>query len=131
MHVTHETGPTQPGKSRSGLIELSDPGRANYGFLREPKMRCCSLTVRTAPLHHSCNEPRDLQPNILHSGSRYTAHDMAAACVAHGLRRTMGATGINAGTNVSAESLWSSFKHECHHQGYTFAMKTRSDCSSG
>ncbi|MCK5752714.1 MAG: IS3 family transposase [Mycobacterium sp.] len=33
---------------------------------------------------------------ILHSdrGSQYTSHDMAAACGKHGLRRSMGATGI-------------------------------------
>jgi len=33
---------------------------------------------------------------ILHSdrGSQYTAHDMAVACGEHGLRRSMGATGI-------------------------------------
>jgi putative transposase len=45
------------------------------------------------------------------SSSQYAAHDMAAACAQHRLRRSMGATGMcweNAGT----ESLWSSFKHE-------------------
>nr|WP_246600940.1 IS3 family transposase [Skermania piniformis] len=50
---------------------------------------------------------------ILHSdrGSRYTSHDMAKACSGHGLRRSMGATGI-CWDNAGAESLWSTVEHE-------------------
>jgi putative transposase len=62
---------------------------------------------------------------ILHSdrGTQYTAHDMAAACSRHGLRRSMGATGI-CWDNAGAESLWSSFKHECY---YRHAFATRAE----
>jgi len=60
---------------------------------------------------------------ILHSdrGTQYTAHDMAAACADHGLRRSMGATGI-CWDNAGAESLWSTFKHECYYR-HTYATK--------
>jgi putative transposase len=60
---------------------------------------------------------------ILHSdrGAQYTSHDMAAAATTHGLRRSMGATGI-CWDNAGAESLWSTFKHEYYYR-HTFAMK--------
>lgn len=60
---------------------------------------------------------------ILHSdrGSQYTAGDMATACDEHGLRRSMGATGI-CWDNAGAESLWSTFKHECYYR-HTYATK--------
>jgi len=50
---------------------------------------------------------------ILHSdrGGEYTAHLTAQACFRHGLRRSMGATGI-CWDNSPAESFWSTFKHE-------------------
>ena len=59
----------------------------------------------------------------LHSdrGTQFTAHDMAAACSRHGLRRSMGATGV-CWDNAGAESLWSTFKHECYYR-HTFATK--------
>jgi putative transposase len=60
---------------------------------------------------------------ILHSdrGTQYTAHDMATACSQHGLHRSMGATGI-CWDNAGAESLWSTFKHECYYRN-TYATK--------
>ncbi|WP_157084364.1 integrase core domain-containing protein, partial [Millisia brevis] len=50
---------------------------------------------------------------ILHSdrGGQYTSHDIAGACGRHGLRRSMGATGI-CWDNAGSESLWSTVKHE-------------------
>ena len=53
--------------------------------------------------------------------AQYTCHDMAAAAAAHGLRRSMGATGI-CWDNAGAEALWSAFKHECHYR-HTFVAK--------
>ncbi|MGV0772925.1 IS3 family transposase [Mycobacterium syngnathidarum] len=60
---------------------------------------------------------------ILHSdrGTQYTAGDMAAAASAHGLRRSMGATGI-CWDNAGSETLWSTFKHEFYYR-HTFATK--------
>jgi transposase InsO family protein len=61
---------------------------------------------------------------ILHSdrGGEYTAHLTATACIRHGLRRSMGATGI-CWDNSPAESFWSTFKHE-HYYRHTYATKT-------
>lgn len=52
---------------------------------------------------------------ILHSdrGSQFTSHDLANVCSDHGLRRSMGATGI-CWDNAGSESLWSTVKHECY-----------------
>jgi putative transposase len=61
---------------------------------------------------------------ILHSdrGGEYTAHLTAEACFRHGLRRSMGATGI-CWDNSPAESFWSTFKHE-HYYRHAYATKT-------
>jgi putative transposase len=61
---------------------------------------------------------------ILHSdrGGEFTAHLTAEACFRHGLRRSMGATGI-CWDNSPAESFWSTFKHE-HYYRHVYATKT-------
>jgi putative transposase len=61
---------------------------------------------------------------ILHSdrGGEFTAGLAVKACARHGLRRSMGATGI-CWDNSPAESLWSTFKHEFYYR-HTFAGKS-------
>ncbi|QWF81167.1 IS3 family transposase [Amycolatopsis sp. CA-230715] len=61
---------------------------------------------------------------ILHSdrGGEYTAHLTAKACFRHGLRRSMGVTGI-CWDNSPAESFWSTFKHE-HYYRHAYVTKT-------
>ncbi|MTK39848.1 IS3 family transposase [Nocardia seriolae] len=60
---------------------------------------------------------------ILHSdrGGEFTAGLTTKACARHGLRRSMGATGI-CWDNSPAESLWSTFKHEFYYR-HTFTCK--------
>ncbi len=62
---------------------------------------------------------------VLHSdrGTQYTSQDMAEAAATHGLRRSMGATGI-CWDNSGAESLWSTFKHEFY---YRHAIATKAE----
>ncbi|NDK92641.1 IS3 family transposase [Gordonia desulfuricans] len=66
---------------------------------------------------------------ILHSdrGSQFTSHDMAQACTRHGLRRSMGETGI-CWDNAGAESLWSTVKHEYYKR---HAFTTRTNLTAG
>ena len=61
---------------------------------------------------------------VLHSdrGGEFTADLTARACFRHGLRRSMGATGI-CWDNSPAESFWSTFKHE-HYYRHVYATKT-------
>jgi putative transposase len=61
---------------------------------------------------------------ILHSdrGGEFTARLTAQACFQHGLRRSMGATGI-CWDNSPAESFWSTFKHEEYYR-HVYATKT-------
>ncbi len=61
---------------------------------------------------------------ILHSdrGGEFTAGLTVKACARHGLRRSMGATGI-CWDNSPSESLWSSFKHEMYYR-HAFATKS-------
>ncbi|WP_067573855.1 IS3 family transposase [Nocardia acidivorans] len=61
---------------------------------------------------------------ILHSdrGGEFTAGLTGKACARHGLRRSMGATGI-CWDNSPSESLWSTFKHEFYYR-HIFARKT-------
>ncbi|WP_227983164.1 IS3 family transposase [Nocardia spumae] len=65
-----------------------------------------------------------VEGTILHSdrGGEFTAHLTTLACARHGLRRSMGATGI-CWDNSASESLWSSFKHE-HYYRHAYATKT-------
>ncbi|WP_043716826.1 IS3 family transposase [Kutzneria sp. 744] len=60
---------------------------------------------------------------VLHSdrGGEFTAHLTAQACFRHGLRRSMGATGI-CWDNSPAESFWSTFKHEQYYR-HVYATK--------
>ncbi|MCC3332236.1 IS3 family transposase [Nocardia abscessus] len=60
---------------------------------------------------------------ILHSdcGGEFTAGLTMQACARHGLRGSMGATGI-CWDNSPAESLWSTFKHEFYYR-HTFTGK--------
>jgi putative transposase len=60
---------------------------------------------------------------VLHSdrGGEFTAHLTARACFRHGLRRSMGATGI-CWDNSPAESFWSTFKHEEYYR-HVYATK--------
>jgi transposase InsO family protein len=69
------------------------------------------------------------QGTILHSdrGGEYTAHLTAQACSRHGLRRSMGATGI-CWDNSPAESFWSTFKHE---EYYRHAYATKAELVAG
>jgi transposase InsO family protein len=66
---------------------------------------------------------RRCRGTVLHSdrGGEFTAHLTAAACFRHGLRRSMGATGI-CWDNSPAESFWSTFKHEEYYR-HVYAMK--------
>ncbi|MFD4369962.1 transposase [Rhodococcus sp. NPDC058521] len=66
----------------------------------------------------------DVAGTIVHSdrGSQYTAEVMKQACQRHGLRRSMGKTGI-CWDNAGAESLWSTLKHEYYYR-HTFAYQT-------
>lgn len=65
-----------------------------------------------------------VEGTILHSdrGGEFTAGLTALACSRHGLRRSMGATGI-CWDNSASESLWSSFKHEYYYR-HVYATKT-------
>ncbi|GAB84956.1 putative transposase [Gordonia rubripertincta NBRC 101908] len=60
---------------------------------------------------------------IMHSDrgtqGEFTSHDMAKACARHGLKRSMGATGV-CRDNAGAEALWSTVKHE-YYKRHAFA----------
>ena len=66
---------------------------------------------------------RDVAGTVLHSdrGGEFTAMLTVQACARHGLKRSMGDTGI-CWDNSPAESFWSTFKHEYYYR-HTFATK--------
>ena len=66
---------------------------------------------------------RGVAGTVLHSdrGGEFTAALTAQACARHGLKRSMGETGI-CWDNSPAESFWSTFKHEYYYR-HTFATK--------
>lgn len=53
--------------------------------------------------------------------SRYTAPDLVTAGTSHGLRRSMGVTGI-CWDNAGVESMWSTFKYGYYYR-HTFGAK--------
>ena len=66
---------------------------------------------------------RNVAGTVLHSdrGGEFTGSLTAQACGRHGLRRSMGETGI-CWDNAGAESFWSTFKHEYYYR-HTFATR--------
>jgi transposase InsO family protein len=66
---------------------------------------------------------RDVAGTVLHSdrGGEFTGSLTVQACDRHGLRRSMGDTGI-CWDNSPAESFWSTFKHEYYYR-HTFASR--------
>jgi putative transposase len=66
---------------------------------------------------------RDVAGTVLHSdrGGEFTGSLTVQACARHGLRRSMGQTGI-CWDNSPAESFWSTFKHE-HYYRHTYATR--------
>jgi putative transposase len=68
---------------------------------------------------------RGIAGTVLHSdrGGEFTAALTATACAEHGLKRSMGDTGV-CWDNSPAESFWSTFKHEYY---YRHAFATKAD----
>ncbi len=66
---------------------------------------------------------RGVAGTVLHSdrGGEFTAALTATACAEHGLKRSMGDTGV-CWDNSPAESFWSTFKHEYYYR-HAFATK--------
>lgn len=69
------------------------------------------------------NAGHDVTGTVLHSdrGGEFTGSLTVQACARHGLRRSMGDTGI-CWDNSPAESFWSTFKHEYYYR-HTFATR--------
>jgi hypothetical protein len=111
---------TQAYVARKRAAGHSTPRSCDASSASSPaRSTTCSKTVTEPP--GNSHRPLDTQKGV--RGGEYTAHLTAASCVRHGLRRSMGATGI-CWDNSPSESLWPTIKHE---EYYRHVYATRSE----